>query len=142
MCVVAKLVAGPLAAHLSGLGYDLKLLHQQALDLNAAAVEYSAAADGDQAAALRRAGKQLKAVGQSLCAFAVRRVCNNPLCCNMSGASEAALVAGRTCLCSGCRVARYCSRVCQKQHWKSQHKPVCQALAAAAAAGAGGGSSG
>jgi hypothetical protein len=39
-------------------------------------------------------------------------------------------VGGRSCICAGCRTARYCSRDCQRQHWK-QHKPGCKALAAA-----------
>lgn len=108
MICVEELTAGPHAAHLSGLGHDLQLLRQQALDLSAAAGEYAAA--HDQAAALRRISTQLKALGQSLCAVAVPDVCNNPLCRNMCGPSEAAVVGGRSCLCSGCRVARYCSR--------------------------------
>jgi hypothetical protein len=137
---VMELLDGPRAAHLSGLGYDqvLQVVQQRAQDLAVANREYAAAAD--PAAALQRVCARLKAFGQALCACAVPHVCNNPLCRNVSGPSEAALVGGRSCLCAGCRVARYCSRECQRQNWKGQHKAVCAALAAAAAAGGGGGS--
>jgi len=30
--------------------------------------------------------------------------------------------------CSKCRVARYCGRDCQKEHWKSEHKHHCKRL--------------
>lgn len=51
----------------------------------------------------------------------------NPGCCHlgcesMGGCSESSL---RTWLCSGCRMARYCSRVCQKEAWEEGHKTVC-----------------
>lgn len=82
--------------------------------ISVAAGEY--AASDDPVAALQRVSTQLKALGQCLCAFAVPAVCNNPLYRNVCGPSEAALVGGRSCLCGGCRVARYCSRVCQRQH--------------------------
>jgi hypothetical protein len=72
-------------------------------------------------------------VGTGLLAFAVPQCCNNPSCSNTSKQSELELVAGRSCKCSQCRVARYCGKGCQAQHWK-QHKAVCTALAAAAAA--------
>jgi hypothetical protein len=138
LCVM-QLVGGPHAAHLSGLGYDMQLLRQNAWELSMAHREYAAADDdADRVAALQRVSTQLKALGQSLCAFAVPDMCNNPRCRNVCGPSEAVLVGGRSCLCGGCRVARYCSRVCQKQNWKGQHKPVCEALAAAAAAAGGG----
>lgn len=39
----------------------------------------------------------------------------------------------RVHMCGGCKVAHYCSKTCQTQHWK-QHKPMCAALAARAAA--------
>jgi hypothetical protein len=75
----------------------------------------------------------LQADGRVLTSFAVPHCCNNPACVSITGPSEAQLVNGRGNLCGGCRVARYCSRSCLRQHW-GQHKPVCKALAAAAAA--------
>jgi hypothetical protein len=86
-------------------------------------------ADADQPAVV----SELVAVGTALACFTIPNACNNPGCSNVSGPSEAQLVGGRSCLCTGCRTARYCSRFCQKQHWKL-HKPVCKALAAAAEA--------
>jgi hypothetical protein len=73
----------------------------------------------------------MQELGSELCLLAVPELCNNPACANVSGPSEARLVSGKGCLCGGCRVARYCSRDCQRAVWK-QHKPVCKALAAAA----------
>jgi hypothetical protein len=77
--------------------------------------------------------QQMQAAGSALCSFAVHSLCNNPSCANLSGLTEVGLVSGRSCVCGGCRVARYCGRACQRAVWK-QHKPVCAALAAAAAA--------
>jgi hypothetical protein len=64
--------------------------------------------------------------------------CNNPRCRNLDGLSEQELVSGRSSRCSGCKVARYCSRECQLEHWGAPagHKAVCKRLRAA------GGSSG
>jgi hypothetical protein len=88
---------------------------------------------------LKEIHKQLQAASTVLACFAVPHACNNPACSNVSGPSEAQLVGGRSCICAGCRIARYCGRGCQRAMWR-QHKPVCQALAAAAevAAAAGG----
>jgi hypothetical protein len=77
--------------------------------------------------------EQLQLTGMALCRMAVPCICNNPACTNSTGPTELSLVSGRSCVCGGCRVAHYCSRACQSQHWK-QHKPMCKALAAAAAA--------
>jgi hypothetical protein len=76
---------------------------------------------------------QLQAAGAALTALATPAFCNNPACQNVSGPTEQSLVSGRSCMCGGCCVARYCSRACQRAQW-AQHKPVCKALAAAAAA--------
>ena len=35
--------------------------------------------------------------------------------------------------CSKCKVAYYCSVLCQKQHWKEGHKQQCGGATAAAA---------
>jgi hypothetical protein len=76
--------------------------------------------------------QELEATGAALSMLAVPAACNNPSCSNMAGPSEVALVSGRSCVCGGCRVAHYCSKACQKHHWK-QHKPICAALVARAA---------
>uniref|UniRef100_A0A383WKL8 phytol kinase n=1 Tax=Tetradesmus obliquus TaxID=3088 RepID=A0A383WKL8_TETOB len=61
--------------------------------------------------------------------------CSNPRCSNLGGLSEQELVAGKASRCSGCKVARYCSRQCQAEHWEAPagHKAVCKRLRAAAA---------
>lgn len=79
----------------------------------------------------------LQAVGLALTSLAIPYACNNSLSCSATmGPSELQLVNGRSCVCSGCRVVRFCSRPCLRQHWP-QHKPVCKSLAAAKAAKAG-----
>jgi hypothetical protein len=99
------------------------------------AVITSAVAGTLDAACLLEATQQLQAAGNSMCSFAVPCLCNNPTCANLSGLTEMGLVSGCSCVCAGCRVARYCGRACQRSAWK-QHKPVCGALAAAATASA------
>jgi hypothetical protein len=86
-------------------------------------------------AAMQAAAQQLQSAGTALCSFAVPCMCNNSVCTSMVGLSELAAVSGRSCICGGCRVARYCGRACQRAAWK-QHKPVCGALSAAAGCGA------
>ena len=36
-------------------------------------------------------------------------------------------------VCANCRAVRYCSKDCQRRHWKEGHKAKCQAAQAAAA---------
>jgi hypothetical protein len=79
--------------------------------------------------------EQLQAASSVLACFAIPHACNNPACRNVGGPSEAQLVGGRSCICAGCRIARYCGRACQRAAWR-QHKPVCKALAATTAAAA------
>jgi hypothetical protein len=64
--------------------------------------------------------------------------CNNPGCRNLDSLSEQELVSGKSSRCSGCKVARYCSRECQAEHWGAPagHRAVCKRLRAAAAAAA------
>jgi hypothetical protein len=64
--------------------------------------------------------------------------CNNPGCRNLHGLSEQELVSGRSSRCSGCKVACYCSRECQAEHWGATagHKAACKRLLRAAAAAA------
>jgi hypothetical protein len=81
--------------------------------------------------------KQLQAAGSVLASFAIPHACNNPVCSNLCGPSEARLVGGRSCICAGCNTARCCGKACQHAAWRQHNcagKPVCQALAAAAAA--------
>jgi hypothetical protein len=57
--------------------------------------------------------------------------CCHAGCNNLSGPSEAGLVANRRgVLCSGCGVARYCSRTCVLLGWPA-HRHACGRLAAA-----------
>jgi hypothetical protein len=81
-------------------------------------------------AAVLTAAQQLQSTGLALCSFAVPCMCNDPGCASMAGLSELAAVSGRSCICAGCRVARYCGRACQRAAWK-KHKPVCAALSVA-----------
>jgi hypothetical protein len=75
---------------------------------------------------------RMQVVAGMLCPISGPSFCNNPNCVNLSGPREVQLVSGRSCVCAGCRVARYCGRACQREVWKL-HKPVCKSLAAIAA---------
>jgi hypothetical protein len=109
-------------------------LHQatealQVVDVSGGCDENSRSID---TACLQRAAQQLQAAGSALCSFAVPCLCNNPPCTNVSGYTELGLVSGRSCICGGCRVARYCGRACQRlrgsstsrcvQHWQQQQQ--------------------
>jgi hypothetical protein len=121
---------------LEAAGYPIQDAVQQA-DAAAAALHVLAAADDAAAASAAYAGmcQQLQALGTVLNTLPMPYAFNSPACVSMLGPSELAAVSGRSCVCGGCRVARYCSRACQRAAWK-QHKPVCQALSAAAAGAA------
>jgi hypothetical protein len=74
--------------------------------------------------------QQLTAAGVALSTLPTATACNNPRCSSLSGASEQQSVSGKDSRCSGCHLAFYCQRSCQKQHW-DVHKPVCKAVQAA-----------
>ena len=122
---------------LAAAGYPIQSAMQHAYTAKAALHALVAAGNAGAAAAAAAAytdfTQQLQALGGVLSTLPVPCACNNPGCTNMLGPTELASVSGRSCICSGCVVARYCGRVCQRACWK-QHKPVCKALAAAAAA--------
>jgi hypothetical protein len=118
-----------LAALAAAAGGDLQQFRQQLQALSAAQLALQEGMSEDSLAALVR---QLRATGVMLSSVAVPHFCNNPGCVNISGPTDLQLVSGRSCICAGCRIARYCGRACQRLAWP-QHKAVCKALAAAAA---------
>ena len=144
-----KVVAGWLQVfepQLSAAGYPMQPVLQQMQGLTGAANAVEQAVGPGQGmahaltatavAAVTELVQCLRAVGAAAGVIPVPDFCNNGGCVNVCGPSEVLLVSGRSCICAGCRTARYCGRGCQRQAWK-QHKPVCKALAAAAAATAG-----
>jgi hypothetical protein len=121
------------AGQLAAAGYPAAALMQQlqaVLDVLPGPVNAADAAAA--AAAFGLLAQRLQALGLALNTLAVPHACNNPACTMLEGPAKLVTVSRRSCMCAACRVARYCSRGCQKQHWK-QHKPVCGALAGAAA---------
>uniref|UniRef100_A0A383WPD8 MYND-type domain-containing protein n=1 Tax=Tetradesmus obliquus TaxID=3088 RepID=A0A383WPD8_TETOB len=78
-------------------------------------------------------GARLVACGEGLAALCpVPLCCNNPCCEELRGLSEQQLVAGKGCVCSRCRSARYCSKACQVAHHPA-HKKICKSIAASTA---------
>ena len=118
-----------LAALAAAAGGDLQQFRQR---LKALSATHSALQEGISGDALAALVWQLQETGVMLSSVAVPHFCNNPACVNLSGPTEVQLVSGRSCICAGCRVARYCGRGCQRQAWP-RHKAVCKALAATAA---------
>jgi hypothetical protein len=120
-------------AGLTAAGYDMGPVRQGFGSIAACYPDVLDAEGPGEAAASKVAGliRALEAAGRACSVFAVPHCCNNPGCSNLARASELALVSGKSCICGGCQVARYCGKGCQKAHWK-QHKPVCKMLQAAA----------
>ena len=140
--VVEWLGATDTVQQLSALGYQPEQLRQQLGVAAAALLAYMSDLpdwlkipydDSATVATLKQIQEQLLAAFKVVATFANPHACNNPACGNVGGPSEAQLVGGRSCICGGCCIARYCGRACQRAAWR-QHKPVCKALAAAAAA--------
>jgi hypothetical protein len=121
-----------ISAGLTAAGYDMGAVRQ---GFEAVAACYPGVVNlGGASDASKNVGgliSALEAVGRACSVFAVPHCCNNPGCSNLAAAGELATVSGKSCICGGCQVARYCGRGCQKAHWK-QHKPVCKMLQAAA----------
>jgi len=132
------LTAPAIADQLAAAGHNAQHLPQLLQELTSAhrTVAEAWASDNFTEATAMALVQQLQVTGKALAGLAVPTMCCNPCCSNITGPSDLQLVSGRSCLCGGCRTARYCSRGCQKAAWK-QHKPACSALAAAAAAVAG-----
>jgi len=130
------------AAELAAAGYDTRPVIAALQELPKSlpspegAAQHNSATSDDIASAgfidaqAAAVAQQLQTLGLTLSTFAISCACNNPYCSNLEGPSEVELVQGRARLCGKCRVARYCSKECQAQHWKL-HKPACKALAAA-----------
>ena len=112
-----------------GVGVSTHVQQQQDQDHGSSAAGGAGAVKG-----VGLAGR-VHALGVSLSSLPLSWGCNNPLCTNMQGPAEAGIVQGKGHKCNGCRMAYYCGKTCQEQHWKL-HRPVCKAVAAASAAAA------
>jgi hypothetical protein len=117
------------AEQLTAAGYPISEVLQQVQEVLAVLPEPVNAADAAAAVtAFDLLVQRLQRLGLAVNTLAVPHACNNPACTTFAGPTTLVTVSGRSCVCAGCRVARYCSRGCQKQHWQ-QHKPVCRTLA-------------
>eukprot|EP01084_Bolivina_argentea_P119683 212192_1 len=65
----------------------------------------------------------LRSIKQRLKCSKVKKGCHNHKCSYNLG------VDGKIKVCSKCRVSYYCSRSCQKKHWKYIHRVQCKLLA-------------
>jgi hypothetical protein len=129
LAIVQQWIAtGSTCNHIAAAGYAPLPMQQQLLATGKALQDKAS-----DTPAILAAAQQLHGTGLALCSFAVPCMCNNPGCQSVAGVSELAAVSGRSCICAGCRVARYCGRACQRAAWQ-QHKHVCGALSEAAAA--------
>jgi hypothetical protein len=89
--------------------YPAVLCLQEVDRAAAAAAAAAALLEGRQGLA-----QQLVEFGAAVCGVSASSACcNNPRCSSKAQLSEAALVGGQGSRCSGCKVARYCSRDCQ-----------------------------
>jgi hypothetical protein len=132
VCEWADGIDPPAQAQLAAAGCPPQQLQQQLEALLSAQQDTQ---QGLTDASLAALVQQLQQTGAMLNSIAVPNFCNNLACANLSGPTEVRLVSGRSCVCAGCRVARYCGRDCQRAAWK-QHKLVCKAVAAAGATAA------
>jgi hypothetical protein len=75
---------------------------------------------------------QLQQFGDAVCSqLPFAWWCCNPCCSSLQHVSEQVPVSGRSCLCSRCKTARFCSSECLAQCWKGHHRRVCKRIAAA-----------
>jgi hypothetical protein len=101
----------------------------------AAAAAAAAQRQLDSIAAFAELPPQLQQFGDAVCSQTPAGVwCCNPSCVRLQGVSEQEPVAGKGCLCSRCKTARFCCYACIEECYKEQHKKVCKRIARHAAA--------